>query len=51
MKNLILYVDLTENELKTIGTDFSRLVQILVNLLSNSIKYSNAGVILLKLTS
>lgn len=51
MKNIVLYIDLTENELKFIGTDFSRLMQIISNLLSNSIKYSNSGVILIKITS
>ncbi|CAD8094447.1 unnamed protein product [Paramecium sonneborni] len=51
MKNLILYVDLLENQLNNLCTDFSRLVQIIVNILQNSIKYSNSGYILLKLTS
>ncbi|CAD8097999.1 unnamed protein product [Paramecium sonneborni] len=51
MKNLVLYVDLLENQLNNLCTDFSRLVQIIVNILQNSIKYSNSGYILLKLTS
>ncbi|CAD8181693.1 unnamed protein product [Paramecium octaurelia] len=51
MKNLILYVDLLENQLNSLCTDFSRLVQIIVNILQNSIKYSNSGYILMKLTS
>ncbi|CAD8157290.1 unnamed protein product [Paramecium octaurelia] len=51
MKKLILYVDLLENQINNICTDFQRLVQIIVNVLQNSIKYSNSGYILLKLTS
>ncbi|CAD8078147.1 unnamed protein product [Paramecium primaurelia] len=51
MKKLILYVDLLENQLNSISTDFQRLVQIIVNVLQNSIKYSNSGYILLKLST
>ena len=33
MKKLALYIDLFENSLKTLNTDFSRLMQIIVNIL------------------
>jgi signal transduction histidine kinase/ActR/RegA family two-component response regulator len=49
-KGLILEYDFCDNNTENIYTDSTRLFQILSNLISNSIKYSNTGVIKFKVT-
>ncbi|CAD8206747.1 unnamed protein product [Paramecium octaurelia] len=51
MKKIAFNLDLQKNSLQYISTDQTRLTQILVNLLQNSLKYTSSGVIQLKFSS
>ncbi|CAD8065367.1 unnamed protein product [Paramecium primaurelia] len=50
-KQLAFHVDLKENQLGSFCTDYKKLLQILVNLIQNSLKYSFKGGCVLKLIS
>ncbi|CAK58801.1 unnamed protein product (macronuclear) [Paramecium tetraurelia] len=51
MKKIAFNLDLQKNSLQYLSTDQTRLTQILVNLLQNSLKYTSSGVIQLKFSS
>ncbi|CAK74671.1 unnamed protein product (macronuclear) [Paramecium tetraurelia] len=50
-KQLAFHVDLKENQLNSFCTDYKKLLQILINLIQNSLKYSFKGGCVLKLIS
>ncbi|CAD8074918.1 unnamed protein product [Paramecium primaurelia] len=50
-KQLAFHVDLKENQLNSFCTDYKKLLQILINLIQNSLKYSFKGGCILKLIS
>ncbi|CAD8196458.1 unnamed protein product [Paramecium pentaurelia] len=51
MKKIAFNLNLKKNSLQYFSTDQTRLTQILVNLLQNSLKYTSSGVIQLKFSS
>ncbi|CAD8042812.1 unnamed protein product [Paramecium primaurelia] len=51
MKKITFNLDLQKNQLQYFSSDQTRLTQILVNLLQNSLKYTSSGVIKLKFSS
>ncbi|CAK79383.1 unnamed protein product (macronuclear) [Paramecium tetraurelia] len=50
-KQLAFHVDLKENQLSSFCTDYKKLLQILVNLIQNSLKYSFKGGCIVRLIS